>query len=222
MVHGAAVDLCLLLVAALIGTMLGAFILKASCALYNLLAGALAASSGPPTPRASERPPETRITNEPDPTLALKDDWTPRPDPETPLSVPWPSFEWAMCIVFVAALVNILAGFVTGRIMRLAGPLTGFSTLRSMPIYLVLVPLGTLMQGGIIAAMLPTRFGKGLLIALIDLFLGALIAVVLYLGLILVGLSLVQTSFDSACDPNHKVGNRPIPPGRAPIDSKSL
>ena len=186
MVHGSAVFLFELLVVVLIGTMIGAFILKTSCALYNLLAGTFAKSPSLSRPRASDSVPETRITSQPGTAPTLADDWAYRQKVETPLSVPKPSFEWAMCIVFVVALVNALVYFLALRIFRLAGMAAGLGALRSWPIDLILCPLSFFIHSGISAAMLPTSFGKGMLISLIYLFLGALVAVVLYFVLVLV------------------------------------
>lgn len=175
MIHGAAVDLFLLLVYALIGTLIGAVILKASCALFNLFAGALGEASSPPMPQEAVAKHETGIQVEPAPIL-MPDDDARNANLESKPGVPKPSFEWAMGIAFVSALVSAVLYFLLFRILRLVGQAPGLDALKSMPFYLVFSPLSFLLHGATIAAMLPTRFGKGLLIAALYLFFSLLIA----------------------------------------------
>jgi hypothetical protein len=169
MVKGSAIFLGELLAFVLTWTLIGGVILKVSCILYNLLAAASSMSSEPMGSPTPESEPDTR-TNRQSP------------------SVPKPSIEWAMCIVFVAVLVNMLAGFIVNRVLHLAGLATGLNALRSIPIDFVFFLLGTLIHGGINAAMLPTSFRKGLMIALIQVFLSALIIAVLVIVLVLIAL----------------------------------
>ncbi len=169
MMKGSAIFLAECVALVLTWTLIGGGILKISCILYNLLAAASSKSSEPLSPPTSESEPETR-TNSKSP------------------SVPKPSIEWAMCIVFVAVLVNMLAGFIVNRVLRLAGLATGLSALRSIPNDFVFFLLGVLIHSGINAAMLPASFRKGLMIALIQVFLGTLIIVVLVIVVVLIAL----------------------------------
>jgi hypothetical protein len=189
MVYGSAIFLCEWLVIVLVATMIGAFILKVSCALCNLLVGAGANSYSPPTPSVSPSIPQTGITTEPRALLVLEDAETPCPRIEIPSWVPKPSFEWAMCIVFAAALVNLVAYFLLDRVLRLAGMATGLNALRSLPMQLIFCPLSFLLHSGMYTAMLPTSFGKGLLIFLIYLMLNALVVAVLFVIGFMIGLA---------------------------------
>ncbi|HTU90203.1 MAG TPA: hypothetical protein VMF69_09030 [Gemmataceae bacterium] len=205
MVHGAAVDFWVILGGILIGALIGAVFLKTSCALYNMLADS---SSMPSSPTAVGKP-EIETKSELAPFLTPDDD---RTDDEslaitkTPLrkrapaadddwakyesiaalpSVPKPSFERAMGIVFVAALGNALAGFILLRILHLAGQPDGIRALVSMPIYLVYQPLNFLILSVTIKVMLHTSFGKGLLVALLFNLLIAAVSIVVFAAIVL-------------------------------------
>jgi hypothetical protein len=167
MAKGSAIFLAKWLAFVLIWTLFEGVILKISCILYNLLAAALSMPSEPLSPPTPES--ETKTT-------------TNSKSPHVPL----PSIEWAMCIVFASVLVGILAGFIVSRILRLAGLATGFNVFRSIPIDFGSFLLGVLIRSVMNAAMLPTSFGKGLMIALIEVSLGGLILVALVIVLVLV------------------------------------
>lgn len=175
MVHGAAVDMFVLLAGTLVGTLIGAVLLKTSCALFNMLAGAWGELASRPMPQEAAKKHEMGIQVAPASTLTPNGDASDA-NLETVPGVPKPSFEWAMGIAFVSALVNAVAGFLLYRILRLAGQAPGLDALKSMPFYLVFSPLSFLVHSATIAAMLPTRLGKGLLIAAIYLFFTLLIA----------------------------------------------
>lgn len=200
MVHGAAVDFFEMLGIFLVGTLIGAISLQISCALYNMLIGSsgepaksgAAVGESEPEPTGEQVPAQTlgghRAENESTAiataplkksALAAGDDW-PAPESVTTLpGVPKPSFERAMGILFVAGLGNALANFVLFRLMHLAGQVARPDIFRSLPMLLISIPLDFLILSGTIAVMLPTRLGKALLVALLCLFLGALIAAVL-------------------------------------------
>ncbi|HEY7157605.1 MAG TPA: hypothetical protein VH575_26855 [Gemmataceae bacterium] len=98
--------------------------------------------------------------------------------------VPKPTFERALCIIFFAAFINAVMCFIVLRFLRLTGQVAGTAALRTVPFWLLSYPLGILVLSGINAALLPTRFGKGLLIALIFSFLSLLLAVVVLIALV--------------------------------------
>ena len=148
-----------LLALALAVTLIGGVILKVSCILYNLLACVLSMSFEPPNSYKPESKPVT-VTN------------------INPPSVPRPSIEQAMCIVFVAALLSMMAEFIAIRLFRFAGFATGISALRSLPLDLLFFVLAILIHSHINAVMLPTTFGKGLLVALIHVPLSVLVLAV--------------------------------------------
>ena len=204
MVHGAAVDFWVILGGILIGALIGAVFLKTSCAFYNMLAGSLGKletetkSELAPvlTPDADRTDDESSaITKTPlrKRALAADDDWAKYESIATLPDVPKPSFERAMGIVFVAALGNALAGFILLRILRLAGQPAGIGALVSMPINLIYDLLNFLILSGTIKAMLPTSFGKGLLVALLfQLLIAAVLVVVFALIVLIFGLSALR------------------------------
>ncbi|HEY7427355.1 MAG TPA: hypothetical protein VH682_24185 [Gemmataceae bacterium] len=170
--------LCVLLAGIVIGTPIAAVLLKVSCALFNLLAGASGKPSYRPARRAAAGEPETEtnIMQEPAP---ASDEGADNENIMRSPGVPKPSFEWATCIVLFAALVNAVVSFILLRVLRLAGQVAGSGAFGSVSIYLVFSPLSILVLGGLNAAMLPTSLGKGLLVALVFLLLSILIAAIL-------------------------------------------
>lgn len=176
MVNSLAVLFCELLIAIFLATLIGAFILKVACALYNLLAG------------AAGKPPIDTLEN-PIPVLGPDGDQADFEHAVESPGVPIPRFEWAMRIIFFATLVNTTGSFIVLRVVRLAGQAFMRRTFESLPIFLVASPLGMLVLGGICAAMLPTSFGKGLLVSLLFHFLTILIAAILAAVVVLVALS---------------------------------
>jgi hypothetical protein len=139
--------LCFMGVALVIGTLIGAIILRAACSLFNKFAGGESASG----------------------------------------AVPEPSMGSAMAITFVTTLVNMAVGFVLGLALQGAGPNQAAS---QAIINLISIPISLLVFAGMVTVMLPTTFGKGLLIALLYL----LIAFVIGCGIaiIVVGVMLAM------------------------------
>jgi hypothetical protein len=126
--------LCALAVMLVIGTVIGAIILRAACALYNKLVGG----------------------------------------PKTPTSVPEPDFGRAMGIIFVAWLVNLAAGFMLSMVF--AGGV-GADRVQTMMAQAISIPIGFLVLAGMIAGMLPTTFGRALLVALLYLLIAVIVGV---------------------------------------------
>ena len=158
---------------------IGAVVLRVSCMLYNLLAGDPDKPSGP----TSQSEPETDVIGHPE---ANDENWAEYQKNLALPGVPRPTLERAMRIIFFAALVNITGSFIVYRILRLMGLASASGTLRSLSILLFFIPLGILVLGGMIAAMLPTSSGKGMLVALLYHLLFFLIVAVLGAAAILI------------------------------------
>jgi hypothetical protein len=136
------------------GLFIGALILQAACALYNKLAGV----------------------------GALGDDGLDAEQADRLGCVPNLSLGQALGIVFIAAALNAIVGFVVGRFM--GGPRVkagGIPWTFSPVAYLVTLPFGMLLM----SALVPTRFGKGLLVTLLYT------CIWLVLGIVLVALVFV-------------------------------
>lgn len=131
--------MCGLVFMLLIGTLIGAIILRAACWLLNKLAGG----------------------------------------PNAPGAVPEPSFGKAMGIAFVTALVNAMVGFVLGLV-------GGAAALHPLVVQAISFPVALLVMAGMAAAMLPTTFGKGLLVALLTLVVWVIVAVVIAIVVMIV------------------------------------
>ena len=170
-------------------------ILQVSCALFNLLAGASGTTLPQPVGREAAvesgrdlTPTAESITTSPGadhpnfeqairtPEDAGGDDERIVMSP----GVPRLGLERAMRIIFVVALVNIGTSFIVFRVLRLAGLAAGASALRTLPLYLLSAPLHILVLSCMSALMLPTRFGKGVLVALIFVFLSLVLGVILF------------------------------------------
>ncbi len=172
MVNSFAVLFCEVIIGVLIGTLIGAFILKISCAVYNFLAGVSHKPPGLPAVVAqSGDAPDT-----PNPAVGTDEAWAEYDRIAMSPGVPIPRFEWAMRIVFFAALVNTTGSFIVLRVVRLAWQASVRRPIGNLPIFLVASPLGMLVLGGICAAMLPTSFRKGLLVSLLYHLFVALLA----------------------------------------------
>lgn len=187
----------------LVGALIGVIGLPIACALYNLLARlsdrpassdvaeaepAIATDSVPKPspvrgePRTDERSSAITTTHLQKPALATV---RVRPDGQIKAAlsgVPKPDLERAVVMVFVAVLSNATAYFILVRALHLVGQVVGMNLTCSILILLVSWPLGFLILSGTISVMLPTRFAKALLVALIYLVLGVLIAIVLIAG----------------------------------------
>lgn len=184
-----------LVVVFIVGMLIEGAILQASCALFNLLAGASGLLPPSPVPRettvdqvSTSAPAVESIATSPgsaNPNLeqAIQTPEDVEADAERIMvlpGVPRLSLDRAMRVVFVAALLNIAASFIVLRVLRLAGLAAGANALRSLPFDLVVIPLSLLVLSCLTTVMLPTSFGKGLLVTLIFLFLSLVLAVILF------------------------------------------
>lgn len=187
MFKGSALEFCVLVGYIVIGAVVGAIFLKAACALFNMLAGASSETPDRSARRAIEGESSTEITSAPSQKQlpAAGEDWPEYVNLATLPGVPRPSFERAMAIVFIVALGNLVSIFILHRISRLAGQVGGSGALLSLPLLFVYYPLGFLILSGTIKIMLPTTLGKGLLIALLYLFLLGLVLAAAFIVIVL-------------------------------------
>ncbi len=140
----------------MIGFLVGALILQAACVLYNKLAGV----------EESWQVLETDDIGQAD---SKTMDWMG--------GVPKPSLGYAISVVCITAIVNAVLGFLIGRGLRGARVAAGGGLWEVSPVaFLIALPANLL----VLSAMLPTRFGKGLLVSLLYLLLW--LVVVLAIG----------------------------------------
>ena len=101
---------------------------------------------------------------------------------ESPSSVPEPSMGKAIGITFVTTLVNWGVGFLIGLAVGTAGVFAGADQ-RSITVVaqLLSLPISILVMAGMNAALLPTTFTRGLLVALCYLLVVVFVVVVLFL-----------------------------------------
>lgn len=129
----------------MIGFVIGAIILQAACVLYNKLAGVEGAW-------------RDLTADDTGHTDSKTTDWAG--------GVPKLSLGYAMSIVCITAIVNAVVGFLIGRGFRGARAAVDAGLFSVSPLALLMaLPANLLLMG----AMLPTRFGKGLLVALLYL-----------------------------------------------------
>lgn len=129
----------------MIGFMIGAFILQAAWVLYNKFAGVEESWHGLAADDAGKADSKTT-------------DWVG--------DVPKLNLSYAMGIVCITIIVNAVFGFLIGRGLRGAGAAVGGGLWAVSPVaFLIALPANLL----VMAAMLPTRFSKGLLVALLYL-----------------------------------------------------
>src|SRR5690348_14743218 len=133
MVNSLAVLFCEVIIGVLVATLIGAFILKISCALYNILAGV---SHKPPGLPAVTEPTRDPIDT-PNPAPGSEEAWAEYDRIAASPGVPIPRFEWAMRIVFLAALVNTTGSFIVIRVVRLAWQASVHRPIGNLPIFLV-------------------------------------------------------------------------------------
>lgn len=182
MINNPAVLFCEVLVGFFLAIPIGAFILQISCSLYDLLVGVSGTAVG-----------ETGTD-----IIRPEPDLSPPPDSEeyerivmSPV-VPRPSFERAVLIIFFATLVNSMGSFILLRFVRLVGRASVSSSFWPVMVILIASPLGVLVLGAICNSMLPTSFGKGLLVSLLfhilSILLAALVATIVISIVIVFGL----------------------------------
>jgi hypothetical protein len=109
-----------------------------------------------------------------------------------PNSVPEPLLGKAMGITLVTSVVQAIAAFALGIIVGGAGVVGGADPrLVEVVAHLISLPLSLLVMAGMNAALLPTTFGRGILVALC--YVVVLIFVAVVLGVLFGGLYLVAT-----------------------------
>lgn len=181
--------LCALVFGLFLGTLIGGVILRAACALYNKLAGAKPPKRGsvpdweePPLRRPEKGEVGEGITGSPQPfdyrEAREEEDLEQRI--RASQGVPEPELGTAMLIAFVSLLVNTAVNF--GIRFTLSGGQAAFggADLTAQIIAsLISIPIGILVLGGMASAMLPTTFGKGMLVALLYLAIAFAIALVI-------------------------------------------
>jgi hypothetical protein len=110
----------------------------------------------------------------------------------SPSSVPEPLLGKAMGITFVSTLVNAAVGFVIGSAVGAGSTAYGASERGAViTAQLLSLPVSLLVMAGMNAAMLPTTFARGLLVALCYLL--VVLFVVVVLAVIFGGLFLVYS-----------------------------
>ena len=174
-------DVLVLFGVMLLALLIGGVILQAACALYHKLAGVPAPLSLPP--RRDSRQ-ETGITNEPRRGFAPDDADKPTSEDADRLGgVPKLSLGQTMGIIFLTAIINALVGYLAGKFLGGARLKPGDGPLSISPVaYVVTLPVSVL----VIAALLPTSFGKGLLVALLYALICLVLSVVLVVTIVLV------------------------------------
>lgn len=153
--NGAAIGgvLCAMMFVLLLGTVVGAVILRAAVSLCNKFLGADDSDGG----------------------------------------VPEPSFGKAIGITFVTTLVNFVAGFMIGLVIGGAAAVGGADPQAGgIVAQLVSLPVGFLVMAGMLTLMLPTTFGRALLVALCH-FLIVIVIVVVIVGIV-VGIGLIAAA----------------------------
>lgn len=150
----------------MIGALVGAIILQSACVLYNKLAGIEGSRHGLAADDASQTDSKTT-------------DWAG--------GVPKLSLGYAMSIVCITAIVNAVVGFLIGRVLRGSRAAVGDGLWAVPPLaFLIALPANLLLM----AAMLPARFGKGLLVALLYLLIWLILVLVLVVAVFAITLLL--------------------------------
>ncbi len=82
-------------------------------------------------------------------------------------AVPSPSFGKAMGIVFLSGLVNMVLNFIAGFGIGILGVVTSADPERvKLVATLISLPIGFLVTAGMLRALLPTSFGRAVLVTL--------------------------------------------------------
>jgi hypothetical protein len=92
----------------------------------------------------------------------------------SPGSVPSPGFGKAMLMVLVIGIIQVVAGIVMGILLANAG-------MGIVMLQLVSTPISFLVAAGMISALLPTSFSRGLGVALCQFIISILILVFVFL-----------------------------------------
>jgi hypothetical protein len=184
--------LCVLVVAIPIGLLIGAAILRAACSLYNKIAGATSTGrsiKSYPSPDESPGrfPGHEGIQDQPSEGFGDFREDDRDYGSRLIVGVPEPEIPKAMGIVLVAGLANAVAKFCIG-VAVVGGAAGGMGREgragAELLTDLISIPINFLIGSAILAAMLPTSFGKACLVTLIQ-FLIVLAIVVVVGGIVL-------------------------------------
>ncbi len=140
--------LCAVVGVLVLGTLVGAVILRAACSLYNKMASQ-----------------ENRV--------------------------PEPGFGKALGITLVTMIVNVVVGFMVGLITGGGAAAAGVGAQGAQVISaLISLPVGFFVMAGMLTAMLPTSFGRALLVTLVQYAISIAIAIAIGLVVFVVVLAL--------------------------------
>jgi hypothetical protein len=153
--------------ALLVGTLTGAFVLQLACNLFNRLAGVSGGRTG------------AAATWKPLPSPKSDEEWRLYDRIATLPGVHRPAFNRAMFVVLVATLVNGTGTFIIFQLLRLAGEATRYVLAGPLPVACIALPMGILVLACINAIMLPTSFGKGLMVSLLSHLLAGVLAAII-------------------------------------------
>ena len=98
----------------------------------------------------------------------------------SPGSVPSPGFGKAMLMVLVIGIIQVVAGIVMGILLANAG-------MGIVMLQLVSTPISFLVAAGMISALLPTSFSRGLGVALCQFIISILIIVFVVVIFVVIG-----------------------------------
>lgn len=176
MVDNAAVLLCEFAVFFFVKILIAAAVLQLSCALYNLFSGASGKRVGTTSaslPRDSLQPAAQRGLYYRSGTFS---------------GVPRADLDVAVRIVFFATLINVPGTFIIFKLLTLAGQVSLANDNYVLPTACLALPMGIFVLAGLITCLLPTSFGKGLLVSLLSHLLAAILATVIVLIVLAFGL----------------------------------
>ena len=107
-------------------------------------------------------------------------------------AVPEPGFGKALGITAATLVVNVLVGIVIGLVLGTGAAAAGAKPSQTqLLVNLISMPAGFLVMSGMLTAMLPTSFGKSLLITSIAYAISIAILVVVFLLIAALGLGLM-------------------------------
>jgi hypothetical protein len=173
---------------AVIGSLVGAVILRAACSWYNSMVGRSSGRKGYANPPPAPGQLPTHGNNP----YASPTTYSHMPD-RTDVGVPEPDFGKAWLISFVTILINGMIGFVVGLAIGLGGAAAGAQGAVPVIISMVVsIPISFLVFAGMLTAMLPTSFGRAAIVTLlyfvISLLVGLAIAAVVFAVIFLTGM----------------------------------